>query len=77
MKTHRFTVLLCAATSIVVGAATALAQFTPLSPVPAPRIINSAEAFPGGGFPVAHLLDGLPNTEYSSNGKGTNTFVAT
>jgi hypothetical protein len=53
----------------------ALAQFTPLTPLPAPRIAASAAAYPGGSYEAAHLLDGNAKTEYSSDGKGTGTFL--
>ena len=51
------------------------ASFTRLRPLPAPRIVASAKDYPGEGFRVAHLCDGLERTEYSSDGLGTNTFV--
>jgi hypothetical protein len=51
------------------------AGFTPLTPLPQPRIVGHAAEYPGNGFPVAALLDDDPRTEYSSDGKGTNTFV--
>ena len=50
-------------------------SFTRLEPLPTPRIVASAEAYPGGHHDVANLADGKPQTEYSSNSKGTNTFV--
>lgn len=56
-------------------ASTALAQFTPLTPLPAPRIVASAAAYPGGSHEVSHLLDGSTKTEYSSDGKGVETYV--
>jgi alpha-mannosidase len=49
--------------------------FTPLTPLPAPRVVESSTAYPGDGYVVAHLLDGDPRSEYSSDSKGTNTFV--
>ena len=49
--------------------------FTRLEQVPAPKIVASAEAFPSGTYDVGNITDGKPHTEYSSNGKGTNTFI--
>lgn len=51
------------------------ATFTPLTPLPSPRIASHAENYPGGSHDVGNLLDGKPGSEYSSNAKGTNTFV--
>jgi hypothetical protein len=53
----------------------AAAGFTRLAPLPKPTITASAAEYPGGAFRVRHLLDGVARTEYSSDGKGTNTFV--
>ena len=49
--------------------------FTRLEQVPAPKIVASAEAYPGGNHNVGNIIDGKPKTEYSSNGKGTDTFI--
>ena len=51
------------------------AGFTPLLPAPAPRIVSNSVAYPGGHYEASNLLDGKLDTEYSSDGKGTNTFV--
>ncbi len=51
------------------------AAFTPLIPVPPPRVIHSSTAYPGEAYTVDHLFDGNPKTEYSSASAGTNTFV--
>lgn len=48
--------------------------FTPLEPLPAPRIVAAAAAHPGA-YNVERITDGLVATEYSSNGKGTETFI--
>ncbi|MBM3892404.1 MAG: discoidin domain-containing protein, partial [Verrucomicrobia bacterium] len=53
----------------------ALADFTRLTPLPAPKIVASAEEFPGGHHAITRLLDGNLKTEFASHGKGTNTFV--
>lgn len=53
----------------------ALANFTRLEPLPAPRVVTAAEDYPGGGHKVEHLIDGNPRTEYSSSSLGTGTFV--
>lgn len=68
-----FLLSLCIATAPTPAAEPA--GFTRLVPVPAPRITAAAEAYPGGNHEAAHLTDGRPQTEYSSNGKGVGTFV--
>jgi alpha-mannosidase len=50
-------------------------HFTRLDPLPAPKIVASAKAFPGGNHGVRNIIDGKPRTEYSSDAKGTNTFI--
>ena len=62
---------------IPLAAAEALSTsgFTRLEPLPAPRIIAAAEAYPGGKYAATNLVDGSPASEYASNGKGTNTFL--
>src|SRR5260221_13275854 len=50
------------------------ATYTPLQPLPAPKIIASSPAYPGA-YEVGFLLDGDGHTEYASNATGTNTFV--
>ena len=50
-------------------------SFTRLEQLPAPKIVASAEAYPGGHHDVGNITDGKPQTEYSSNAKGTNTFI--
>jgi hypothetical protein len=70
--------LICAALilfSAVTLRAAQNAAFTRLEPLPAPRIAAAAEEYPGGNHEAAHLTDGRPQSEYSSNGKGTATFV--
>ncbi len=57
------------------SATTAPAAFTPLTPLSAPRIVGSAPAYPGGSYDASQLLDGKISTEYSSDGRGTETFV--
>jgi alpha-mannosidase len=51
------------------------ASFTPLVPLPSPRIVSNAPAYPGGQYEASNLLDGDAKTEYASDAKGTNTFV--
>jgi hypothetical protein len=53
----------------------AAAAFTRLIPLPRPKIVASAEAYPGGSFNVTNITDGILRTEYSSSSKGTNTFI--
>jgi len=50
-------------------------HFTRLDPLPTPKIVASAEAYPGGHHNVRNIADGKVQTEYSSNAKGTNTFI--
>ncbi len=61
--------------ALLLGPADLAAGFRPLTLLPAPELVKSAEPYPGGNFEAQHLLDGLPKTEYSSNNKGTNTFI--
>ncbi len=81
MKTHpapsRFLILatLIGVVPLSRAPAAEAARFTRLVPLPAPRIAAAAEEYPGGNHRAAHLVDGRPQTEYSSNGKGTATFV--
>lgn len=51
------------------------AAYTPLTPLPAPRLGSHTVAYPGGHHDAQNLLDGKPGTEYSSDAKGTNTVV--
>jgi len=44
-------------------------SFTRLKQLPAPKIVASAEAYPGGNYNVGNIIDGKTQTEYSSNGK--------
>ncbi len=50
-------------------------SFVRLTPLPPPKIVASAEEYPGGSFKPAHLFDGLLHTEFASNSKGVQTFV--
>jgi len=50
-------------------------SFTRLEPLPAPKIVASAEAYPGGGYDVTNITDGRVQSEYSSTSLGTNTFI--
>jgi len=52
-----------------------LKHFTRLEPLSAPRIVASATAYPGGRHDVGNVLDSNVSTEYSSNARGTNTFI--
>ena len=62
--------LLCSARAVADPPA-----FAKLVPLPAPRIVASAEDYPGGGFTPEKLLDGDVNSAFATNGKGTDTFV--
>jgi hypothetical protein len=50
-------------------------SFTRLKQLPAPKVVASAEAYPGGSYNVGNIIDGNAQTEYSSNSKGTDTFI--
>jgi alpha-mannosidase len=50
-------------------------SFTRLEPLPTPKIVASAEAYPGGSYNVGNIIDGNPQTEYSSTSLGTKTFI--
>src|SRR6185369_7548862 len=53
-----------------------LAQaYTPLIPIVNPQIVTNSVEYPGGQHRATNLIDGNLKTEYSSDGKGTNTFV--
>lgn len=58
-----------------VAAANAARSFTPLVPLKSPRVTDCAEEYPGGSYVVEHLVDGREQSEYASNGRGTETFV--
>ncbi len=60
---------------LLTGAYAQAAPFTPLTPLPAPRLESSAVAYPGGNFNAGRLLDGDVKTEYATDNKGTGTFV--
>lgn len=62
------------AASLVCAAASA-EEFIRLIPLPAPRIVSAAEAYPDGRHPATALLDANLKTEFASNNQGTNTFV--
>ena len=49
-------------------------HFTPLVEV-RPKIVASSVAYPGGRYEVGNMIDGNIRTEYSSAGKGTETFI--
>jgi len=51
------------------------AGYTRLEQLPPPKILAASDAYPGGQHEAYNLLDGNPASDYSSNGKGTNTFV--
>ena len=49
--------------------------FWQLKKLPAPKITDYATEFPGGAFRAAFMLDGDPQTEFASEGKGADTFL--
>ncbi|WCJ59372.1 hypothetical protein NXS98_16885 [Fontisphaera persica] len=77
MRTHSFPaprmallVALCASLTGLLAA-----TYTPLEPLPAPRLKAFSPPYPGGAHNPENLLDAVDKTEYSSNANGTNTFV--
>src|SRR6185369_11303248 len=68
------TAVLHAPMCLAQAAALAPANFTRLQQLPAPKLVASAESYPGE-YAAGNLVDGQTGTEYASNGKGTNTFV--
>ena len=50
-------------------------EFRQLKKLPAPQITDCATEYPGGAFRAAFILDGNPQTEFASNGKGADTFI--
>ncbi|OHB68141.1 MAG: hypothetical protein A2V70_12000, partial [Planctomycetes bacterium RBG_13_63_9] len=54
-------------------------RFSPLLTLPGPKIINSAAAYPGGGYEADNILSGAgaggQKREYASDSKGTGTFI--
>ena len=77
MKTITALTALFLTAPCILGPSRALGDgpFVRLTPLPAPTILAWAEEFPGGAFRAIHLVDGLPGTEFASNGKGSGTFV--
>jgi alpha-mannosidase len=67
--------VLCLGGSAGAAETEAPASFTRLEPLPTPKIVASAEAYPGDGYIVSHIIDGNPRTEYSSSSLGTKTFI--
>lgn len=82
---HRFKKLIFACTALIAGTpitqaqSTGNASFQRLTCAPTPKIIDAAEAFPGGGYEASNLLKpALPSGHrlaYASKGKGVQTFV--
>ncbi len=61
--------------SLVGESAESPGHFTPLVPLPAPRVVAQAEEHPGGLFAASRIVDGAVATEYASFGKGTDTYL--
>ncbi len=70
---HAALLLLAIFTTTIASAAE---RFTPLSSVSGVEIIDSSEAYPGGRHEVTNMIDGKGDTEYSSSGKGIETFIS-
>ncbi len=49
--------------------------FTPLTELPAPKVIRHAKEFPGSNYATENLIDDRVKSEYASNSQGTDTFV--
>ncbi len=67
-------------TALLVVASASLTQvmaasYTPLIPIPSPKVTGASEAYPGGRYDATNLVDGNLKTEYSSNAGGLNTWV--
>lgn len=71
MKPLLLAVLIC----LVLVPSKAEQGFTRMIPVARPKIVASSEEYPGGSHSPGNLIDGKTQTEYSSNAKGTETFV--
>ncbi|MCY2951190.1 MAG: hypothetical protein NTU53_04340 [Planctomycetota bacterium] len=52
-----------------------MGAFTPLTQLPAPRVVSSSDSYPGDGYKISHFFDSRPQTEYACNGNGTGTIV--
>ena len=50
-------------------------EFTPVLPLDPPAIVGCSEAFPGGAWVPANLLDGKPQTEYAAASQGVGTHL--
>ncbi|HYG24228.1 MAG TPA: hypothetical protein VEH04_15730 [Verrucomicrobiae bacterium] len=61
--------------ALMLSAATSLLAFTPMVPLPAPRILNMPQGVPGGNFGMSNFFDGKLKTEFASRDEGTNTVV--
>ena len=62
---------------VAIGATQAMADepFVRLMPLGKPTIVAAAQAWGHGAMPAENLLNDVPQTEYASDGKGTETFV--
>ena len=56
----------CTASPAHGAAGEADSRFTPLLPLPKPKIIGSAVAFPDGNFNVERIVDGIVDPNRSS-----------
>lgn len=68
------TCLLLLACAFILSPIAATAGFTPTRPIPL-EIVTNSPAYARGGYDAARLIDGNPETEFASEGGGTNTFV--
>lgn len=59
----------------LMSCALSLCAFTPMVPLPAPRLLNLPSGIPGGNFGMSNLIDGKLKTEFASRDEGTNTVV--
>ncbi|MBI5385510.1 MAG: discoidin domain-containing protein [Verrucomicrobia bacterium] len=72
-----FLTMALAAVATLVGAAepAAAGDFVRLAPLRSIKIVAHAAAYPGGHHDAENIIDGNLRTEYSSDAKGTNTFI--
>lgn len=57
------------------GSSAARGDFTPLVPLPAPKVVASSTPHPSGDYRPARLFDGNPATEFAADGHDKSPFV--
>jgi hypothetical protein len=62
--------------TVLITTAIASAEgFTPMVPLPEPKILNLPGNIPGGNFSMSNFFDGKLKSEFASRDEGTNTIV--